>query len=613
MEKEVVRGDNYVDDHVDEEIRECIIGDLPKSFFVFAGAGSGKTKSLIQALEYVDEEKGSYLAEHRKKVAVITYTNAACEEIERRLQYKEIFYISTIHSFLWELIRHFQRDIKQYLQQTLSDRISELEEKSKNGCIRTKEVVEVEKKKKRLQNLKKVTRFTYNPNSTNVGIDSLSHDEVIKIGAKFLIEEETLQNILVAKYPFVFIDESQDTKKELVDALLYVYEKHKKNWMIGMFGDTMQKIYLDGKDHLEAAIPNDWKFPVKVMNHRSAERIVLLANAIRKAVDDKQQRSRSDALKGTARLFIANIGANKEDVESEVMRKMALFTSDEHWEKKTDYKSLILEHHMAASRFAFSGLFHALDEDKLFDTGLRDGSIPELSFLSNTILPLIKAYKDKNEFAMTKVLRQHSPLLSKKFLALDPKSQQEKMERVKVATEELCSLWKDDGVPTCLEILQKIKEFELFEMSERMEDILDETYQGEDKKVLALKKALQVSFEELERYALYISGDTPFGTQHGIKGLEFPRVMVILDDAEAKGFLFSYEKLFGAKEKTKSDIKNEEEGKDTAILRTMRLFYVACTRAKESLAVVIYTEKPDAVKKTAIANGWFLEEEIVML
>lgn len=38
----------------------------------------------------------------------------------------------------------------------------------------------------------------------------------------------------------MLIDESQDTKKELVDALLYVYENH-KNWAIGMFGDTMQK------------------------------------------------------------------------------------------------------------------------------------------------------------------------------------------------------------------------------------------------------------------------------------------------------------------------------------------------------------------------------------
>jgi DNA helicase-2/ATP-dependent DNA helicase PcrA len=66
--------------------------------------------------------------------------------------------------------------------------------------------------------------------------------------------------------------------------------------------------------------------------------------------------------------------------------------------------------------------------------------------------------------------------------------------------------------------------------------------------------------------------------------------MVIMDDAEAKGFMFSYEKLFGAKDITSTDKKNEQEGRDTSIKRTSRLFYVACTRAEESLAVVAYTE-----------------------
>ena len=98
-----------------------------------------------------------------------------------------------------------------------------------------------------------------------------------------------------------------------------------------------------------------------------------------------------------------------------------------------------------------------------------------------------------------------------------------------------------------------------------------------------------------------------------MKGLEYPRVMVVLDDSEARGFLFSYEKLFGAKEKSPADLKNETEGKDTSIQRTARLFYVACTRAMNSLAVVAYSENPNMVRSTALANGWFTEEEIVML
>ena len=60
-------------------------------------------------------------------------------------------------------------------------------------------------------------------------------------------------------------------------------------------------------------------------------------------------------------------------------------------------------------------------------------------------------------------------------------------------------------------------------------------------------------------------------------------------------------------------MKNEKEGKDTSIQRTARLSYVACTRAMESLAVVAYSENPALVRATALANGWFAEEEIVML
>ena len=183
----------------------------------------------------------------------------------------------------------------------------------------------------------------------------MSHDEVVKIGSEFIATRETMQEILVNKFPVLLIDESQDTKKELVDALLCVYEKH-KNWAIGMFGDTMQKIYADGKDHLDEAVPQEWVFPQKIMNHRSAERIVGLANAVRKLSDGKEQRPRSDAKKGFVRLFIANVLSNKEQTEKLVAEKMSEITSDIEWQTDTGYECLILEHHMAASRFS---LYHS--------------------------------------------------------------------------------------------------------------------------------------------------------------------------------------------------------------------------------------------------------------
>lgn len=208
--------DNHVDDHVDEEIRNCLSADPPRSFFMFAGAGSGKTRSLINTLEYLDQKKGKYLTEHAKQVAVITYTNAACDEIGRRLQYKPIFLVSTIHSFLWELIKNYQTDIRIWVIASIQSDIDELVAKQSRGhggnaAIKREE--EIRKKSERLERVKKIRRFTYNPNGDNVGYDSLSHSEVVKMGSDFIANEDTMQTILVTKYPILLIDESQDTKR----------------------------------------------------------------------------------------------------------------------------------------------------------------------------------------------------------------------------------------------------------------------------------------------------------------------------------------------------------------------------------------------------------------
>ncbi|HYE10442.1 MAG TPA: ATP-dependent helicase, partial [Patescibacteria group bacterium] len=60
-------------------------------------------------------------------------------------------------------------------------------------------------------------------------------------------------------------------------------------------------------------------------------------------------------------------------------------------------------------------------------------------------------------------------------------------------------------------------------------------------------------------------------------------------------------------------IKNEQEGNDSGISRTTRLFYVTCTRAEKSLAIVVYVGDQEVAKSTAISNGWFNESEIELL
>lgn len=227
--------------------------------------------------------------------------------------------------------------------------------------------------------------------------------------------------------------------------------------------------------------------------------------------------------------------------------------------------------------------------------------------------PLVKAYKIGNDFEVAKIVRKNSPLLSKDAFVEEFKDQTELLKNAEEAVETLMQLWNDEKNLTCLEVLESIQNTGLFDVGSRIDELLTEYSQDEDEKITALRTALSVPFYEVERYALYVSDNTRFATHQGVKGLEFPRVMVILDDAQAKGFLFSYEKLFGVKAQSDTDIKNERDGKDTGITRTARLFYVACTRAENSLAVVAYTENEELVKATALSNGWFLENEIYII
>ena len=157
-----------------------------------------------------------------------------------------------------------------------------------------------------------------------------------------------MREILVSKYPILLIDESQDTHKELMEALLLVQAELPNQFALGVIGDMMQRIYPHGKDKLAESVPEGWAKPVKAMNHRSRSRIITLINKVRKPVDQQQQRPRSDKEGGYARLFIrAADTPDKREVEAEIYNKMAEITQDKKWRgEERDVKTLILEHRM---------------------------------------------------------------------------------------------------------------------------------------------------------------------------------------------------------------------------------------------------------------------------
>ncbi len=615
----------------DEIIAKCLNPEMPKSFFLFAGAGSGKTRSLVLGLNKLRDRYGNTLRLRAQQVSVITYTNAACDEIQRRLEFDPLFSVSTIHSFVWELIKGFNHDIRCWLQVSLARELLELHEAVNKGSTKTKiygeRLRQIEAKTKRTQSLPAIKTFAYNPNSENRGRDSLNHTEVIKIGANFLTTKPLMQRLLISRSPILLIDESQDTNKALMEAILVVQSAHKENFALGLLGDTMQRIYSDGKIDLGIGLPGDWEMPAKLVNHRCPRRVIDLINKVRSPVDSHQQVPTSDAPTGVARLFVTAGNRNNEmAVEEKVREAMASYCSDPKWIGEDGTKTLILEHHMAARRMGFLEMYEPLYQIDRFKNGLRDGSLPLLRLFSDMVLPVLVAKLNGQEFAAMAMIRKTCPLLQRDALQAAGSDQKVKIGEAKMAVEALMKLCQGN-TPTFAAVLNCVAESNLFLIPDALypyvtvdeppaatEKSVDNETDSDDEAISEkMNQFLSAPFWQIERYAAYVQADAVFGTHQGVKGLEFPRVLVVMDDAAAGGFLFSYEKLFGATPKSKTDLENAASGKETTIDRTRRLFYVTCSRSMESLAILAYSSDPTTVVTHAVDEGWFNKSEVEVI
>jgi DNA helicase-2/ATP-dependent DNA helicase PcrA len=432
---------------------------------------------------------------------------------------------------------------------------------------------------------------------------------VLKIAADFLKTKSTLQKIVRDGYPFILVDESQDTNRHIVDALFELQRLNKDRIGVGLLGDMMQRIYGDGAPTLGLQLPPDWATPTKKLNFRCPKRVVTLINKVREATDQQMQVPKSTAAEGYTRMFIFPTDADKAFSENLVCEEMSKVSGDEKW-SGDDVKVLILEHHMAARRMGFERIFNALQSVPRFRTALLDGSLPILSFFSDVVLPLYDARE--NKFKTAQIIRNASVLLSAETLR-ESTDQAKQLAVTQDAVDSLVTLLDAGNAPTLRDVAQKIHDSGLFSLPERIkvalnrgqaaatneisqEDVDEDKRTGADQ---AVDDFLSAPFSEIQPYSRYVKGKARFDTHQGVKGLEFPRVMVIMDDKETRGFQFKYEKLFGP------------GSEDDAILAaTRRLFYVTCSRAEQSLALVAYSSNPNRVRDHVIAQGWFAPDEV---
>lgn len=590
-----------------------------KEFFLFAGAGSGKTHSLVLLLKKIRDSIGKDLLVQGKNVAVITFTNTATDEIVNRLDYSLVFHISTIHSFVWDAIKYYQADIKhlycQYIQEDIQ-KLYEKQEKAKSKTTKTYQsnAEKIGHLKENLGKAKTIEKFVYNPNGSNAEYNALNHAEVIKISAQMIMDNIMLQRIIAQRYPILLIDESQDTKKELVDAFFKIQENFSDIFTLGLLGDQKQRIYTDGKENMVNIIPSEWEQPVKRMNYRCAKRIVKLANTIGKDLDIyAEQNPKEDAADGLVRLFIVQQQneIDKDDIEQTIMDIMCNQTHDAKWSgADADVKTLTIEHMMAARRLGFAQFFGPLSKVDKYQMAFLQGKVSELDFFTKEVLPIADSINGDGRNAL-EILKAYSPLLSKQ----NTEKPYELYLRCRDDSQKVANIV--NGNHSIRDVVKVVCSSQLLPVPEvlRQASILSTTDANDEweEDLQAWVMVMDLPINMVRGYDDYVNQRTRFDTHQGVKGLEFDRVMVIIDDSEAKGFMFSYDKLFGVKELTETDKKHIEAGEESSVDRTQRLFYVTCTRAKESLAIVMYTSNSEKVKNQAISKGWFSEQEIVLL
>jgi DNA helicase-2/ATP-dependent DNA helicase PcrA len=97
----------------------------------------------------------------------------------------------------------------------------------------------------------------------------------------------------------------------------------------------------------------------------------------------------------------------------------------------------------------------------------------------------------------------------------------------------------------------------------------------------------------------------PFCNQQGIKGAEFDKVLVIVDDEESRFLTFSYDKYFGVTPLSDRDQENIAAGRDSVVDRTRRLFYVCCSRALSDRAVIVFSEDTARMRQALEDKGFF--------
>lgn len=598
-----------------EQIKKHI--EEGKSFVLEAGAGSGKTYTLIETLKYLIKNKGDELIKANQKIVCITYTNVAKNEIIGRIEYNELVLVLTIHEFLWSSIKQYQKQLK-------------IELCKLNEIYFEKDRTRGKTDSRYIENLSErielVDKVEYNDSSFNdfeKGV--IQHDDVIEIAKMMYENYPLLTDILSKKYPYIFIDEYQDTAEATIFCLLDCLLKRNNNKLtIGFYGDSHQKIYNYGVGDLEKYY-NSEGFRIELVkkeeNYRSSISVVGLLNNFRKNIQQKPQKEK----KGSA-IFIyweKHPAKPKKDItkfneenavtKNQFYDKVVQKLSQKDWifEGKANSKILVLANSRVANRAGFGNLYKIFADrfplnvkERLLDRNhplitLFVGSIDKKTSQERKtgIEHLMGYWNNGNHNEVIRFIKKNGSVLSGEFKHSHKKQVAELLEILSTKRKD----WKIKDIyefssKNGLIFNRKIIDF-IERLSIEPEKLNDEEKERQKKDKTLFDAFMDLSYSELLTFWKHIQNNTVFSTKHGTKGDEFENVLTVIDDTE------------WVQEYNFKNFFNDTEEKNDRKLRTRNLFYVECSRAIDNLIVLCLSEL-DQIAFMNIRN-WFGNDNVI--
>ncbi|WP_444897882.1 UvrD-helicase domain-containing protein [Microbulbifer sp. ANSA003] len=616
-----------------------------KNFLLSGGAGSGKTHTLVEVIREIRKKFPT------DRIACITYTNVAAEEISERADDEKV-HVSTIHEFLWLNIKHFQNEIKSLLVELINS--------DDHSLFR-----QFSDKKLEHNHFKNLEKGVQYKEFVKLSEGIISHDELLIVAKKMYEKNPRLSAITKSSFPFIFIDEYQDSNKAIIDIFLDHFKSSPQKHVIGFFGDSMQSIYEKSIENIDAYTQNGSNevFEVrKQQNRRNPSAIISLANKLRN--DGLVQHPSQDPsapnicedgnVRAGCAYFLYSENSN--------LKRVREFLGWD-FEDTRSIKELNLTHNLIANKAGFSNLMRIYASDQVLKfvsrikNHIKDNNInintngkkfsevlnelaqgkagSDLSKVQPT--PGMQAYINKHSQEFESALETTYDLISSIYIDKDQLVDDKKNH---VEDEGKPGSNRDDLIKHLFKIQNNVRlynekkynkfikytdykitrvsdKIKLHESIEKLSEVdgktIEEVIEIADKagiveiddrlknfiskKRYIYDQVVKLNFSEFQNLYAYLEGFTPFSTQHKTKGSEFPNVLVVLDNGGWNSYNFEY--LF-----------TERADKASIVKRTRKLFYVCCTRAKRNLAVFFH-QPSQAVVNQAI--GWFGEENVINL